>query len=176
MKVTKLILGVALMKSILWGYPTWDAQKNCLLDSTFSKINYQNLPDKDLLTKLVKGDKNESVEKIYTDLRNLSTNIDESYINFFNQLQNITLSNPQESPTISLEGAMSNIVGVKTISLPVAIWLYQVIFIDEGAFQNLLNEGKADAIQRNFDDCLRSMIPQTPPEQNDTSGTVFEQN
>ena len=121
----------------IYGYPVWNEQKNCLED-TVGRIDYNGMRDKDLLGKLVRGEK-----RLLNILRDLARNLDVDTMNFLAKVQSLKSLNEK----IVLSGSLVDILKCDEISGPTAIYIYQIMFSEEG-----------EDLGSGFDDYAKGMI------------------
>ena len=131
----------------IYAYPVWNEQKNCLED-TASYFDYNAIKDKDLFAKLIRGESNslKGENKLPNVLRDLARNLDDATMNFLGSVQSIN----HLSDEVPVDGTLKETLGHDKISAPTAIYIYQIMFSEEGE--------SFEAIGNSFDEYVKGMM------------------
>ena len=120
-------------------YPVWNEQKECLEDTNpRCIIDYDSMKDRDLLVKLVRGEKH-----LQSVLRDLARDMDEHTMNFLGVVQSINSLRDE----VSVSGILAEKLKCEKISAPTAIYIYQIMFSDE-----------EEDLGKGFDEYVKGMI------------------
>lgn len=143
-------------------YPIWDEQQQRLWDKTY-RIVYRG-PDNDLLANFIFNPSEKSVRQKYHALRNCCYAMDASWGKFTYLLKNTLSANIQASVLnnqIPITGKLKEILGVKTLSIATAIWVYNIPFLTDHQLSKVAQQGNLSCLNKKFDHYAESFIEAT---------------
>ena len=147
LNLTAVVLGLAC--GSLSAYPVWDEQNKCLKNEGENNISidYNTLPDKDLLVRLVRDE-----DGLHEKLRELTVNMTGNCIYFSGAIQNIK----SLSDTVTVSGELAEILRCEKISAPTAIYIYQIMYSEP--------TDSSEQIGENYNRYLEGVAPKPDPD------------